>query len=152
MHGRQWVLYTRRFISQKVSCCNESTWGFKSLKGSKYFVEHLCFRAGHSRTYRFELWHIPVKIFCSMHHLSNNPIHFLTTKANTFIKPSATKGLMTFLLHCKLSQQLTELSSTPLPSLSYSLKATKEKTEMKEEPPECHLSVSGQKRNKGLTF
>lgn len=37
-------------------------------------------RLKHSGTYRPQLWHIPSEVFCSMHHLSNNPIHFLFEK------------------------------------------------------------------------
>lgn len=41
------------------------------------FSGGLHFREEHAGTYRPELWHIPTEVFCSMHHLSNNPIHFL---------------------------------------------------------------------------
>ena len=84
-------------------------------------------------SYRPQLWHIPAKVIRSMHHLSNDAIHLLhqqKTRTDIQSKHWGDTVIYFVLTITILVQLLTELSRTPLPSLSYSLKAT-EKNEKK---------------------
>ena len=81
-------------------------------------------------SYRPQLWHIPAKVIRSMHHLSNDAIHLLhqqTTRTDRESKHWGATVIYLVLTITLLVQLLTELSRTPLPSLSYSLKATEKK-------------------------
>lgn len=61
----------------------------------------------HFESHRLQLWHIPVQILCSVHHLCNNPIYFLKRKKihkkneQSFSCSDSCHEIIIFTLHCK---------------------------------------------------
>lgn len=82
----KWVTSTA--IYEQISCTNKCRYLYNYIlmpqstvcTGFHAFEWFVHFRAEGYGTYRPQLWHIPAEVFCSVHHLSNNPIHFLFQK------------------------------------------------------------------------
>lgn len=72
-----------------------------------------------SGAHRPQLRHVPPQVLSSVHHLQDDPIHFLSDGGDRDTSHAAPASRCYDRL-----QTLTELSRTPLPSLSYSLNAT----------------------------